>query len=131
LTPFLHQVFHLHGATEVESAIAFIDGLNETVTDVADRTALYRPFGGRSFTGVDGWCGLRGGGGCFLFDLYHYCMILYLEILKIRKKISPTCFLLVFVDRAFFGTGQENSDHNVPALSGGINQNWASIRPLD
>eukprot|EP00434_Breviolum_minutum_P011530 symbB.v1.2.010166.t1/scaffold659.1/size175721/7 len=30
------------GTELVESAIAFIDGLNETVTDVADRTALYR-----------------------------------------------------------------------------------------
>lgn len=58
-------------------------------------------------------------------------MILYLEILEIPKKISPTCFLLVVVDRVFFGTGQEYSDHNVPALSGVINQNWASIRPLD
>ena len=28
---------------EVESAAAFIDGLNETVPDVADRTELYRP----------------------------------------------------------------------------------------
>jgi len=26
----------------VESAVAFIDGLSDTVTEVADRTALYR-----------------------------------------------------------------------------------------
>ena len=35
---------------EVESAAAFIDGLNETVPDVADRTELYR----------QGACSLKG-----------------------------------------------------------------------